>query len=341
MLTKLRIFFVVIYLFFITGTALAAPFFPLRVGTQATFSGTDSLGNSWVSTFDVVGTATYNSEDYFHLQQYNYENSGDTEDIYLRVTDTQLFMYDSGLGVEELNAQTGTVGTQWNYPVGAGNYMYYEITSIGSVSVPYGTFTTTYGITHCQGNSGAGGAVPSACNTPTCIDYFAPGVGYIKEVDSWNNNNPPDTEVLSSSSNHSLYANFGSDGLWQWDGTTWTQANAVVPTSMVASGSVLYGDFGSGGLWQWDGTTWSQVNAVAPTSMVVSGSLLYANFTGGGLWQWDGTTWSQVNAVAPTSMVVSGSLLYANFTGGGLWQWDGTTWSQVNAVAPTSMVAGP
>jgi hypothetical protein len=65
-----------------------------------------------------------------------------------------------------------------------------------------------------------------------------------------------------------LYGNFTGNGLWQWNGTTWSQVNTVSPANMVASDSMLYGDFGAGGLWQWDGTTWSQVNAVAPTSMV-------------------------------------------------------------------------
>ena len=48
--------------------------------------------------------------------------------------------------------------------------------------------------------------------------------------------------------------------------------NAVSPLNMVASGSLLYGDFGTGGLWQWNGTAWSQINAVSPASMVASGS---------------------------------------------------------------------
>ena len=171
-----------------------------------------------------------------------------------------------------------------------------------------------------------------------------------------------------------LLGNFVSGGLWQWNGTTWSQVNAVSPNNMVASSSILYGtsvqtgsgngtvahglrpmqlfqqvwwrqfilygDFGSGGLWQWDGTTWSQVNAVSPTSMVVSGSLLYGNFRAGGLWQWNGTTWSQVNAVAPTIWWFRVRYCMELWRGG-LWQWDGTTWSQVNAVAPTAMVAGP
>ena len=110
-----------------------------------------------------------------------------------------------------------------------------------------------------------------------------------------------------------LYANFSGNGVWMYNGTAWSEVNAVAPSTMVASGSLLYGDFGVGGLWQWNGTAWSEVNAVAPSTMVASGSILYGDFGVGGLWQWNGTAWSEVNAVAPSTMVASGSLLYGDF----------------------------
>ncbi len=54
------------------------------------------------------------------------------------------------------------------------------------------------------------------------------------------------------------------------------QITPANPEAMVASGSLLYGDFGSSGIWIYNGTTWSQVTTSNPEAMVASGSLLYA-----------------------------------------------------------------
>ena len=50
----------------------------------------------------------------------------------------------------------------------------------------------------------------------------------------------------------SLYANFTGNGIWQWNGTTWSQDTPNNPTSMVASYGILYANYGSAGLWKYD-----------------------------------------------------------------------------------------
>jgi hypothetical protein len=37
---------------------------------------------------------------------------------------------------------------------------------------------------------------------------------------------------------------------------------------MAASGSILYADFGANGIYKWDGTAWIQLTAGNPESMV-------------------------------------------------------------------------
>ena len=61
-----------------------------------------------------------------------------------------------------------------------------------------------------------------------------------------------------------LYADFGSDGLWQWDGETWTYIAASNPENIVANpdNTPLYADFGQDGVWVWNGTAWSKIPAV-------------------------------------------------------------------------------
>jgi len=132
-----------------------------------------------------------------------------------------------------------------------------------------------------------------------------------------------------------LYATWTGDGLYKWNGTTWTRI-ASVPTSMIASGSNLYATWTGQGLYSWNGSTWTRISSV-PASMVASGSNLYATWTGDGLYKWNGTTWTRIASV-PASMIASGSSLYATWTGQGLYSWNGSAWTRIASV-PASVVA--
>ena len=66
------------------------------------------------------------------------------------------------------------------------------------------------------------------------------------------------------------------------------------------------------GVWTWDGTTWSQlgnnsiINAAYGISLTVVNGKLYASTSGNGasgdgVWAWDGTAWNQVQNTAPKS----------------------------------------
>ena len=136
-----------------------------------------------------------------------------------------------------------------------------------------------------------------------------------------------------------LYGDFGSGGIWMYNGITWTQLTPSDPEAMITAGSLLYGDFGSGGIWMYNGTTWAQLTPSDPETMVVSGSLLYGDFGSSGIWQWDGTTWTQLTPSNPETMIASGSLLYGDFGSGGIWMYNGTTWTQLTPSDPETMVA--
>jgi len=66
------------------------------------------------------------------------------------------------------------------------------------------------------------------------------------------------------------------------------QADLLTPGDMVASGSYLYADFGSDGTWLWNGFNWSKLTSSHPENMVASGSYLYADFGSDGTWLWNG-----------------------------------------------------
>jgi hypothetical protein len=89
----------------------------------------------------------------------------------------------------------------------------------------------------------------------------------------------------------------GSNGT----GTTSFQFDNVVYSPVAA----LYATFPGHGVWEWNGTTWTQLNAQDPANMAASGSSLYATFTGAGVWEWNGITWTQLNAQDPANMAAS------------------------------------
>jgi len=103
---------------------------------------------------------------------------------------------------------------------------------------------------------------------------------------------------------------------------------------------LLYGNFTGAGIWQWNGTTWTQVTTSNPQLMVTWGLNLYGSFVGAGIWKWDGTNWSQVTSSNPQLMSATDSLLYGAFAGGGIWQWYESSWTQLTTNDPVSMVSG-
>jgi hypothetical protein len=133
-----------------------------------------------------------------------------------------------------------------------------------------------------------------------------------------------------------LYTDFGSNGIWQYSGSTWSQLTPYDPTAMTAAGSLLYANFGNG-VYMYNGSSWSQLTPYSPTAMTATGSLLYANYDNG-IWLYNGSTWSQVTPYSPTAMTATGSLLYANYSNG-IWLYNGSTWSQLTPYNPTAMTA--
>jgi hypothetical protein len=67
--------------------------------------------------------------------------------------------------------------------------------------------------------------------------------------------------------------------------------------TMAAAGSFLYGDFGSGGIWKYDGA-WSKIAASNPQTMVAANSFLYGDFSPDGIWKYDGA-WGKITASNP------------------------------------------
>jgi hypothetical protein len=93
------------------------------------------------------------------------------------------------------------------------------------------------------------------------------------------------------------------------------------------------GDFGSAGLWEFDGTAWSQLTSSDADNtgncMVAYGTSLVVDFGGAGLYQYDGSSWSSLTSSNPEYLAVYGGKLVGDFGSAGLYEFDGTFWSQL------------
>jgi hypothetical protein len=183
-----------------SGAAVADQFWAPNVGDKYEYIGTDHSGNTWTSWIDITEQVTLNSLEYFHLFSTNYENDGVVADNGLfRSTEDALYTYNPG--GDYLEFQKASVGTKWVlYRPDEYDWEVHEIVAVGSITVPYGTFSESYTRrayecadpstpwTSPEGN-------PSLEQSPSWYDTFVPGVGMVKEVDYWNDD-PPMTEEL-------------------------------------------------------------------------------------------------------------------------------------------------
>ena len=128
-----------------------------------------------------------------------------------------------------------------------------------------------------------------------------------------------------------LAANFPGVGLYEYDGASWAKLSKNDgQEGMCGYGNTLYVDFGSGaGLYNYNGS-WSRINRNSPEQMWCWGSLLYADFGPGiGLYVYDGA-WYRITKTDPQDICVTGSGLYVDFGSGvGLYKYDGT-WTRIN-----------
>jgi hypothetical protein len=129
-----------------------------------------------------------------------------------------------------------------------------------------------------------------------------------------------------------LVAAFGTEGSWLYHDGTWSQLSGLSPNRMVSYGTKLAANFPGYGLYQYDGTTWTQFTPNSGVEDLVGNSdRLFADLGSIGLWQYDGA-WTQLSSVNPDRIAANGNSLLAAFSGYGLFQYEGTTWTQLTSV---------
>jgi len=155
-----------------------------------------------------------------------------------------------------------------------------------------------------------------------------------------------------------LVADFGSDGMgadgvYLYDGTSWSKIAMSDSDSLIVWGSSLVADFGSDGIgadgiWSNDGTSWSKIANSDPDSSLVWGNSLVADFGSDGIgadgvYLYDSNSWSKIANSDPDSLLVWGSNLVADFGSGGIgadgvYLYDSNSWSKIAQSDPDSLI---
>ena len=153
--------------------------------------------------------------------------------------------------------------------------------------------------------------------------------------------------------NEELAVDFGSTGLWHWNGT-WNMLTGDNPEHMVVADTdgnnldELVLDFGSMGLWHWNGT-WNILTGDNPEDILSadvegdSADELVVDFGTIGLWKWNGA-WIRLTGDNPENMIPADTdgdgndELVVDFGSLGLWLWDGG-WNQLTGGNPEDMIA--
>ena len=162
-------------LFMPAVTPAADQLWPLRSG-YTELDKSDLIGNHWTVRVNVMEKVTLEGQNYFHILETDYDPSeGDVmRYMYIRSTDTELYIYN-GLGLgETLAFKLGPVGTNWTYANGT---MKKEIVAIEEITIPYGGPYTAYKFKHYDF---------SYPDDRYNLEWVVPGLpGIAKEEDHW------------------------------------------------------------------------------------------------------------------------------------------------------------
>ena len=140
--------------------------------------------------------------------------------------------------------------------------------------------------------------------------------------------------------NNGLAVDFGTSGLYHYNGTSWSQISTNNPQWLTAYNGNLAADFGAYGLYAYNGSSWSQISTADPdntgNTMVAYNNGLAVDFGTSGLYHYNGTSWSQISTNNPEWLTAYNGNLAADFGAYGLYSYNGSAWSQISTADPDS-----
>lgn len=135
-----------------------------------------------------------------------------------------------------------------------------------------------------------------------------------------------------------LVADFGSQGLYFYDGTSWNGLLNWDAENIIGWGNKLVADFGDKGLYLYDGSLWDGLVAWNPDDMIVWENKLVVDFGERGIYLYNGSSWTGLTKWNPDKLVVWGDKLAADFGANGIYQYDGQTWKGLTGWNPEKMI---
>jgi hypothetical protein len=168
-------------------------FWPFPVGARFVFGVSNAVGNTWseqMSCLGYVKPSAATGKEYALVEDIEAGYMGMN---LLRSTDTSVFRFDSSTLVEDLEFQSGPVGTTWTNNGYEGEWtLKVSVEAIETVTVKAGTFASCYKFHKQVLNAGGGRA--------DWFEWVCPGFGLVKWVDYWvdSSERPPIVYELQS-----------------------------------------------------------------------------------------------------------------------------------------------
>jgi hypothetical protein len=180
----------------------------------------------------------------------------------------------------------------------------------------------------------ADGSSSYSVNVPSCR-ALNPDTTYYWAVLALDNHDYPQGEAHSllwsfttgDAIDDELAVDFSTNGLWHYNGDTWTQINGQSPETMEAWNGGLAGDFNGNGLWTYNGSSWNLLTTLNPQCMEAWDSSLAVYFAGNGLWNYTGSSWDLLTTNTVETMQAWTGGLAGDFGTFGLWNYNGSSWS--------------
>jgi hypothetical protein len=135
-----------------------------------------------------------------------------------------------------------------------------------------------------------------------------------------------------------LVVDFGFDGLYTFDGSSWRSISNANPEGLTRWNSLLAVDFGNDGIDTFDGLKWENIAAFNPEGMTAWSGLLVADFGWDGIDVYDGVSWNTVNDWNPEEMVNWNGLLVADFENDGIYTYNGDSWENIATSNPDGLI---
>jgi len=132
--------------------------------------------------------------------------------------------------------------------------------------------------------------------------------------------------LMGSNPGDELAVDFGGNGLWHYEGITWTQLNGQNSEGMEEWDGGLASDFHIAGLWNYDGSSWELLTTLNPEGITAWDDGLAVVFSSAGLWNYNGSSWDLLTTNDPQDMESWTNGLAVDFGTFGLWNYNGSLW---------------